>query len=248
MGIPYVESPGEAEAQCCACNIAGMCDGVVTEDWDAILFGCKRMLKNFSNKSEVIEINSDALIKSLGMRNRSQLIDLGILLGTDYCRGITGIKPVDIYKKFKAVNFNVRKFLDNLKQDTTKVRIPENFIEEWEIARDYYLNAPVIDPKKIIDKNIKWNEPKYDKLLEYLVNEKGFEMDIIKPRINELKIMYAYYASGRGLVTLSIIRYELGFPYVNGNCANKEIDDPFGSQYVQLFIDHVMKCVDPVGG
>jgi flap endonuclease-1 len=67
LGIPFIESPGEAEAQCAAFDRANISNGVVTEDWDVILFGCKKMLRDFSNKNDVTEIDTDELLNNLGM-------------------------------------------------------------------------------------------------------------------------------------------------------------------------------------
>lgn len=39
MGVPVVEAPGEAEAQCAAMCRAGLVYGVATEDMDALTFG-----------------------------------------------------------------------------------------------------------------------------------------------------------------------------------------------------------------
>src|SRR5436189_6370257 len=105
----YMEAPGEAEAQVAALNKAAIINAGVTDDGDAILFGCIKVLSGFSNKCYVNEIDVEILLKNLGM-TREQLIDLGIILGTDYCQGITGLKPIDAYKKFKKTNFNIKDF------------------------------------------------------------------------------------------------------------------------------------------
>lgn len=199
MGLPYSESPGEAEAQCVAFNRANVSNGVVTADWDALLFGCKKMLKDFSNKNDITEINLEKLLKSLGMTH-SQLIDLGFLLGNDYCQGIS-MNPIDIYTKFKNVNFDIKMFLEK-----EKYNIPENFFEQMEFSRDYYLNAPVVDPKNI---EITWHEPNYEALYKYLVEDKKLSNELIVPKINELRLLYSYYRQFKRLVTLSQIRREL---------------------------------------
>src|SRR5690606_12073079 len=50
LGIPYVDSPGEADAQCCAFNMTHLVDGVVSDDWDIALFGGRKILKHFSSQ------------------------------------------------------------------------------------------------------------------------------------------------------------------------------------------------------
>ena len=54
-GIPWVESPSEAEAQCAALEELGLVDGVVTEDSDIFVFGAKKVYKNFFNKNKYCE-------------------------------------------------------------------------------------------------------------------------------------------------------------------------------------------------
>lgn len=193
IGINYVSSPGEAEAQCSAMNIYGVCDGVVTEDWDAVLFGCKKMLKDFSNKTNVIEINVDLMMKELQV-DHNQMIDFCSILGNDYCSGISGLKPIDAYKKFKNANFNMSDFVTGLKTENKvkfKYNISDNFEEEWKQSRNYYLHAPVQRPDTI---NTLWKEPQYDKIYNYLVNEKKFNSNIITNKINEMKMIYCSYS------------------------------------------------------
>jgi len=204
MGLPYFDAPEEAEAQCAAFERSHITNGVATEDWDALLFGCNKMLKNFSNKSDVIEIDRHVLLQKLGM-TQEQLIDLGSILGNDYCDGISGLKPTDAYEKFKQCDFDMEKFLKYIKKET-RYSIPRLFTEQWKEATNYFINAPVIRPDNA---TLVWNSPKFDELYRYLVDIKGFNHDLIIPRINELKLMYTYYFKDRKLVTLSQINREL---------------------------------------
>lgn len=219
LGLPYSDSPGEAEAQCAAYNRANISDGVVTGDWDALLFGCKIMLTNFSNKNKIIEINNKNLLNALDM-TQEQLIMLGTILGNDYCTGIRGINPVDAYKKFKRVNYCIDIFLDNIRQEGQYV-IPNNFMRQMRESCDYYLNAPVVNPSNI---NVTWEEPEYDKLFKYLVTDHKMDPELIVPKINELRLMYSYYKQDNTLVTLTQIKRDLnildlssGSSYYNKN-------------------------------
>ena len=69
LGLPYLVANGEAEAQCVELERLGLCDGVVTEDSDAWLFGVKRVYKNmFSRKVNVEEYDSERVLTDIGRR------------------------------------------------------------------------------------------------------------------------------------------------------------------------------------
>lgn len=46
MGVPVLEAPGEAEAQCAQLSKEGAVYGVSTEDMDALTFGTARLVRN----------------------------------------------------------------------------------------------------------------------------------------------------------------------------------------------------------
>lgn len=116
MGIPVVQAPSEGEAE--AAYLSRVKENVyasVSQDYDSLLFGAKRLVRNLTLarkrktfngyvevKPELIEL--DFVLNSLEI-NLDQLICLGILVGTDYNpRGIPGIgqkKALDIVRKFK---------------------------------------------------------------------------------------------------------------------------------------------------
>ena len=45
FGLPYIIAPSEAEAQCAWMDLAGLVDGVVTEDNDTFLFGASHVYR-----------------------------------------------------------------------------------------------------------------------------------------------------------------------------------------------------------
>ena len=46
MGVPVIDAPSEAEAQCAAMAKAGIVYGAATEDMDCLTFGCPRLIRH----------------------------------------------------------------------------------------------------------------------------------------------------------------------------------------------------------
>jgi flap endonuclease-1 len=105
MGIPVIMAPSEAEAQCAAIQQQGLVDYIVTKDYDGLLFGANQIIrqltfktrKKIGGKWQTITPHLELLslrhtLKSLRI-NRAQLIDLAILIGCDYFKGIPKIGP-----------------------------------------------------------------------------------------------------------------------------------------------------------
>ena len=94
MGVPVVEAPGEAEAQCAALVKAGLVWATGSEDMDSLTLGSTVLLRHLnyaeSRKLPVQEIHLDRVLAGLGF-TMEQFVDLCILLGCDYCGTIKGI-------------------------------------------------------------------------------------------------------------------------------------------------------------
>lgn len=99
MAIPVVQAPSEGDAQLAHMAIKGDLDYVASQDWDMLLFGAPRLIRNLNitgkrkvpGKEEYREISPemielDKTLKSLGIK-QEQLILIGILSGTDYNPG-----------------------------------------------------------------------------------------------------------------------------------------------------------------
>lgn len=84
MGVPMIEAPGEAEAQCAEMTKMGLAFGTATEDMDALTFGSSHLLRGFNSKKEPItQVDLNALLEGFGM-NMDEFIDLCIMCGCDY--------------------------------------------------------------------------------------------------------------------------------------------------------------------
>ena len=101
MGIPVVQAPGEGEAQASYMVGKGEARYVVSQDYDTLLFGAPLLVRNLtvSGKRKIrgrqITVNPEriALADTLaGLHlTREQLIEIGILVGTDFNPGIEGV-------------------------------------------------------------------------------------------------------------------------------------------------------------
>jgi flap endonuclease-1 len=113
MGLPAIQAPSEGEALCSQMAKAGDVWCVATQDYDSLLFGAPRLVRNLSisgrrkfGKGEYVLVNPEMIVlkdalKELGI-SHDQLIVLAILVGTDYNPGgIRGIGPKKALKLVK---------------------------------------------------------------------------------------------------------------------------------------------------
>ena len=105
MGIAIVEAPSEAEAQAAYMARRGDVWAAASKDYDALLFGAPRLVRfltisgrEFLPSQGTFRPITPELIDLQHMLDtleitRPQLIDLGLLVGTDFHPGIKGIGP-----------------------------------------------------------------------------------------------------------------------------------------------------------
>lgn len=192
MGIPYIEAPCEAEAQCAALVKAGKVYAVGTEDMDALTFGSSVLLRHLTfseaRKMPIKEFYLDRVLRDLEM-TQEQFIDLCILLGCDYCDSLRGIGPkraVELIKQHKTIEAAVKAI------DTKKHPIPDSW--PYEAARSLFLKPEVTDPDSI---DMKWSDPDVEGLVQYMVNEKGFSEERIRNGAKKLEKSRTAVTQGR---------------------------------------------------
>jgi flap endonuclease-1 len=105
MGIRVVQAPSEGEAQAAHMARAGTVWAAASKDYDSLLFGAPRLVRflTISGKEFLPSVGAFRAItpevidlgRMLGALEitREQLVDLGILVGTDFNPGIKGIGP-----------------------------------------------------------------------------------------------------------------------------------------------------------
>ncbi len=92
LDVPIVEAPAEGEAQAAHMVRRGDADYVGSEDYDSLLFGAPRTLRQLTSKGdpELMELQATLDRHALTLE---QLIDAAILIGTDFNEGVHGIGP-----------------------------------------------------------------------------------------------------------------------------------------------------------
>eukprot|EP00002_Diphylleia_rotans_P035074 TRINITY_DN7607_c0_g1_i1.p1 TRINITY_DN7607_c0_g1~~TRINITY_DN7607_c0_g1_i1.p1 ORF type:complete len:381 (-),score=93.03 TRINITY_DN7607_c0_g1_i1:317-1459(-) len=181
MGIPTVDAPSEAEAQCAELCKSGKVFAVGSEDMDTLTFKSPVLLRNLTvseaKKKPIMEFNHQQLLAELELTNE-EFIDLCILCGCDYCDTIKGIGPVTALKLIKK-HKTIEEVLANL---DPKYQVPENFI--YPEVRNLFLNPEVISGDQL---DLKWNEPDEEGLIEFMSTEKGFNPERIRNGVKRLK-------------------------------------------------------------
>lgn len=119
--VPYVVAPYEADAQMTYLERVGFVDGVLTEDSDLLVFGCKNVLLKLDTTECKVTSISRVDFASLGVSatggisllgwSDTQFRAMAILSGCDYLPSISGIglkTAWGLLKKHKTVENVVR--------------------------------------------------------------------------------------------------------------------------------------------
>lgn len=131
MGVPYVDAPCEAEAQCAELAKNGKVYATATEDMDALTFRTPKLLRRLTfsggkDKQAILEIDVEQVLSGMDLTYQ-QFVDLCILCGCDYCSTIKGVGPktalklIKTYKTIEAVVAHLRK------DPKAKNNIPEDW-------------------------------------------------------------------------------------------------------------------------
>ena len=100
LDVPMVEAPAEGEAQAAHMAEAGDVDYVGTEDYDALLFGAPLTLRQLTSSGDPELMDLEATLESLSL-TRTQLVEVAILIGTDFNPGLSGYGPKTALKAIR---------------------------------------------------------------------------------------------------------------------------------------------------
>lgn len=185
LGIPFVQAPGEGEAQAAYMAERGDVFAAGSQDYDSLLFGAPRLVRNLTisgkrklpRKNVYIEITPEIfhlnkILEELEI-TREQLVDIAILIGTDYNPGgVEGIGPKRAYnliKKYGDAEKAIEK--ENLKADFDVKRIREIFLNK-DVTSEYKLS---------------WRAPDKEGVLKFLCDERNFSQDRVSKAIERME-------------------------------------------------------------
>ena len=185
FGIPYIQAPSEGEATAALLTTTGHADVAASQDFDSILFGARKLVRNFTNsgrrklpnRNTYIEIEPEIIeykknLEALGI-TREQLIDVGILIGTDFNPdGFERVGPKTAIKMIKEYG---------KLEDVTQIQEQLEMID-YNAIRKIFLEPEVAKVDKI-----EFGEVKYDDIISYLSNERSFSRDRVNSSLNRLK-------------------------------------------------------------
>lgn len=185
MGVPWVQAPGEGEAQ--AARMVQREDAWATgsQDFDSLLYGSPILVRNMTITGkrklpgkdkykqispEVIELENLLDGKEIDRRG---LIAIGVLVGTDYNDGIKGIgakRALDLAQE----NGNLEKI--------SELEVAEKFDVDPSEVEKIFTEPDVTD-----DYEIEWEEPEPGEIKEFLCEKHDFSESRIDTSIERLQ-------------------------------------------------------------
>lgn len=183
MGLPVIQAPQEGEAQAAFIASNGDCWASASQDFDSLLFKSPKLIRNMTitgrrklpgkNVYMLVEpelFELEKILKNLGI-NYEQLVDIGIMIGTDFNTGIFGIGPKKALDAVKAGKTAEEMYKEN-------EQVPEIDIDK--------LRKVFIEPNVSKDYSIEFKAPDEKKIYEILVEKHDFSKERIEKVVEKL--------------------------------------------------------------
>ncbi|MFH1685112.1 MAG: flap endonuclease-1 [Candidatus Micrarchaeota archaeon] len=188
MGIPVVQAPSDGEAQAAIMVQQGLAHATASQDYDAMMFGSPLLLRNLSitgrrkvprqNRYIMVEpelINLKETLSSLQI-DRTSLIFIGMLSGTDFNEGIRGVGPKTALKIVRE-----HKTLDEI-----IAYVKEKYDYQFEVDAEEVFHLFLDPPYKPVE-NLKFGQLDEDSISKLLVDEHDFSEDRIVKVLGDLQ-------------------------------------------------------------
>jgi flap endonuclease-1 len=186
MGLPWIQAPSEGEAQAAHMTKHGDADYCGSQDYDSLLFGATTLIRNITisgkrklpSKNIYIDIVPEVMTLEKVLKEceitYEQLIDMGILIGTDFNPdGIKGLGPKTALKLIKQYG-TIENVLQHIKN--------ASFPAEPQKIREIFLHPKVTDNYKL-----EWKEANIEGTIDFLVREKDFSEDRVRKALERMQ-------------------------------------------------------------
>jgi flap endonuclease-1 len=181
LGVPWVVAQAEGEGQAAVMAAKGQLDIVATQDWDALLYGTPHLVRNLMSDGSkqhgrVVRAQAIDLEQMLETHDlsRKQLIDLAIMIGTDFHPGIKGIGPKTGIKLIKEHGS-----IEVICQVKNK-EVPERLDE----IREIFHNHPAVE---VADEDLQPGQIDVKGLIQFLQVERQFSQRRMDNELDKLR-------------------------------------------------------------
>ncbi len=184
LGIPVIQAPSEGEALAAQIARENIVWASASQDYDSLLYNCPLMVRNLSitGRRRVARskryktvypeiINLDMNLKLLGI-TRSGLIDIGIMVGTDYNDNIPGIGAKTALKLIQKHG----DFETAVEAEDLEVDFPYREI------REIFLHPPEVSVEKL-----EWTDPDPEAVRGLLCNLHDFSRNRVNSTLSRLE-------------------------------------------------------------
>jgi len=180
LGVPWVQAPSEGEAEAARMAATGQVSYAVSQDYDALLFGAPELARNITisgrrrlhGRTITVEperIRLAEVLEGLGI-TREQLVEVGVLVGTDFNEGVRGVGPKTALKLVREGRF----------EETVAERLPD--LDPAPIV-DFFLSPPARAPVAL-----EWRAPDGEGLRAMLSDEYSFSVERVNGALERLGV------------------------------------------------------------
>lgn len=183
LGIPWIQAPMEGEAQASYMVKKGDAFAVGSQDYDCLLIGAPILVRNLTSQDKrklpgkqaysnisPKQIMLKANLINLGITHE-QLVDMAILIGTDFNEGVSGIGPK---KSLQLIKKNGS--IENILSEINAENLPSS--DEINEIRKIFLEP------KITDKyTLQWCGINNEKVLKILCDQHHFSRERVEPTL-----------------------------------------------------------------
>lgn len=189
LGIPFVQAPSEAEAQ--AAFMAARRDvwAASSKDYDCLLFGAPRLVRFLTisgkeylpSKGEFRPLKPEIIFLEEFLEEhgitRQQLVDLAILMGTDFNRGVKGVGPKTALELVKTHGR-----LENMPE-----KINGELTDDFDRVRKVFL-----EPNVNQSYEIGYGELQEEMAYHFLCKERDFSEKRVRTAVERMKKFYSW--------------------------------------------------------